>query len=79
MLSHRPFSTEAGMSESEVPFYVIGALVTLYIVAATWRSRDAAYRPAEERQSATVRSRTFDRRMVHWLRALRRRSTTSTR
>jgi hypothetical protein len=60
------------MSEPEVPFYVIGALVTLYIVAATWRSRDAAYRPADEREPATLRVRTFDRRMVHWWRALRR-------
>ena len=60
------------MSEPEVPFYVIGALVTLYIMAATWRSRDAAYRPAEERQISTLRVRTFDRRVVHWWRALRR-------
>ena len=60
------------MSEPEVPFYVIGALVTLYIMAATWRSRDAAYRPAEERQASTLRVRTFDRRVVHWWRALRR-------
>jgi hypothetical protein len=68
------------MSEPEVPFYVIGALVTLYIVAATWRSRDAAHRPGDEHQDATVGVRTIDRRMVHWWRALRRgRSTTSTR
>ena len=68
------------MSEPEVPFYVIGALVTLYIVAASWRSRDAAYRPADERQGTTLRGRTLDRRMVHWWRALRRgRSTTSAR
>jgi hypothetical protein len=60
------------MSEPDVPFYVIGALVTLYIIAATWRSRDAAYRPAEERQISTLRVRTFDRRVVHWWRALRR-------
>jgi hypothetical protein len=60
------------MSEPDVPFYVIGALVTLYIIAATWRSRDAAYRPAEERQISTRRVRAFDRRVVHWWRALRR-------
>ena len=30
------------MSEPDVPFYVIGALVTLYIIAATWRSRDTS-------------------------------------
>jgi hypothetical protein len=60
------------MSESEVPFYVLGALVTLYIVAASWRSRDAAYRPAEEPRPAMLRTRTVDRRMVHWWRTLRR-------
>jgi hypothetical protein len=60
------------MSEPEVPFYVIGALVTVYVVAATWRSRDAACRPADERQLATLRGPTFDRRMIHWWRALRR-------
>jgi len=60
------------MSEPEVPFYVIGALVTLYIVAATWRSRNADYRPADGRQPAARRARTFDRRMVHWCRARRR-------
>ena len=60
------------MSEPEVPFYVIGALVTLYIVAASWRSRDAAHRPTDERQGATLRARTLDRRMIHWWRALRR-------
>jgi hypothetical protein len=72
----RPWSnsTEAGMSESEVPFYVIGALVTLYIVAASWRSRDAAYHPAEEREPETPRPQTFDRRMIHWWRALRRKT-----
>ena len=69
---------EARMSEPEVPFYVVGALVTLYIVAATWRSRDTTYHPAEERQAATPRERTLDRRVVHWWRALRRsRSTPS--
>jgi hypothetical protein len=68
------------MSEPEVFFYVTGALVALYIVAASWRSRDAAYRPGEERQASTVRARTVDRRVIHWWRALRRgRSSASTR
>ena len=63
------------MSEPEVPFYVLGALLTLYIVAASWRSRDAAARrPAEEQPAATAAAagRTLDRRVVHWYRALRR-------
>jgi hypothetical protein len=59
------------MSEPEVPFYVLGALLTLYIVAASWRSRDAAARrSAEERPAAA--ERTLDRRVVHLYRALRR-------
>jgi hypothetical protein len=33
-----------GMSEPELPFIVLAALVMLYIVAARWRSRDAADR-----------------------------------
>lgn len=60
------------MSEPEVPFYVIGALVTLYIVAATWRSKDAACRPADERLAARLRGPTFDRRVISWCRARRR-------
>jgi hypothetical protein len=68
------------MSEAEVFFYVTGALVLLYIVAASWRSSDAAYRPREERPAATVRARTVDRRVIHWWRALRRsRSSARTR
>lgn len=58
-------------------FYVTGALVALYIVAASWRSRDAAHRPGEKRQAATVRARTVDRRVIHWWRALRRRRASS--
>jgi len=60
------------MSEPEVPFYVFGALVASYIIAATWRSRDTANRPAGERQALTPRQRMLDRRLVHWWRALRR-------
>jgi hypothetical protein len=59
------------MSEPEVPFYVLGALLTLYIVAASWRSRDAARGPAEERPAAAS-GRTLDRRVIHWYRTLRR-------
>jgi hypothetical protein len=61
------------MSEPEVPFYVIGALVILYIAAATWQSKDAACRPVEQLQRPLERSPTVDRRVVHWWRARRRR------
>jgi len=60
------------MSEAEVFFYVTGALVGLYTVVASWRSRDAAYRPGEERPGSTPRVRTIDRRVIHWWRARRR-------
>jgi hypothetical protein len=60
------------MSNAEVFFYVTGALVALYIVAASWRSRDAVDRPGDERRASTVRVPTIDRRVVHWWRARRR-------
>ena len=60
------------MSEPDLPFYVLGALLTLYIVAASWRSRDAAARRPAEEQPAAAAGRTLDRRVVHWYRALLR-------
>jgi hypothetical protein len=41
------------MSNLDVACYVLGTLVTLYIVAATWRSRDAEPRTRDphERRS----------------------------
>ena len=66
------------MSEAEVFFYVTGALVGLYIVVASWRSRDAAYRPGEERQGSTRRVRTIDRGVIHWWRARRRGKSSAT-
>ena len=60
------------MSEAEVFFYVTGALVGLYIVVASWRSKDAAYRPGEERPGSKPRVRTIDRRVIQWWRAWRR-------
>jgi hypothetical protein len=35
------------MNNVGIAFYIIGALVTLYVVAATWRSRDADARVRE--------------------------------
>jgi hypothetical protein len=68
---------EARMSEPELPFYAIGALVTLYIAAAIWRSKDAACRPAEQLQRPIEHAPTVDRRVVHWWRARRRRKSPS--
>jgi hypothetical protein len=36
------------MSNLDIAFYVVGALFALYVVAATWRSRDAE--PRERRR-----------------------------
>jgi hypothetical protein len=66
------------MSGPEVFFYVTGALVALYIVAASWRSRDASYRPGGERQATSRRGQTADRRVIHWWRTVRRGSARST-
>jgi hypothetical protein len=59
------------VSEPGIPFYVLGALVTVYIVAATWRSKDANELPRKRRRSS-LHTPTFDRRIVHWWRARRR-------
>ena len=57
------------MGEAAIAFYVVGALVTVYIVAETWRSRDV-------RDRVSVRGRPsklpLDRRIVHWWRARQR-------
>ena len=60
------------MSEPDLPFYVLGALLTLYIVAASWRSRDAAARRPPEDRPAAAAGRSLDRRVIHWYRTLRR-------
>jgi hypothetical protein len=49
------------MSESVVPFFVIGALLTLHVVAATWRWRDVARRLVEARRLAAAPARTPER------------------
>jgi hypothetical protein len=54
-----------------IAFYVVGALFTLYVVAATWRSRDADPR-VPERSQWKVRTPTMDRRIAHWWRARHR-------
>jgi hypothetical protein len=60
------------VSEPAIPFYVVGALVTVYIVAATWRSKDAGEQLSIERRAVKPRLPTIDRRIVHWWRARRR-------
>jgi len=55
-------------------FYIIGVLFAVYVAAATWCSRDAQYRLADERRPAKSHRPSLDRRIVHWWRARRRRA-----
>jgi len=57
------------MSNIPIAFYVLGALFTLYVVAATWQSKDAASRVSDTREPRGV---SVDRRLRHWWRAWRR-------
>jgi hypothetical protein len=60
------------VSEPAIPFYVVGAVVSVYIVAATWRSKDAGERLNGQPRPLKTRAATIDRRLVHWWRARRR-------
>jgi hypothetical protein len=58
------------MSDIAIAFYVLGALFTLYVVAATWQSKDA---PSHVRSDMREpRGVSIDRRLKHWWRARRR-------
>jgi hypothetical protein len=57
------------MSNIPIAFYVLGALFTLYVVAATWQSKDAPSRV--RRDAREPRGVSADRRMKHWWRARR--------
>jgi hypothetical protein len=43
------------MSNLGIVFYVVGALFTLYVVAATWRSKDAETHTRRDRSSDAPR------------------------
>ncbi len=53
------------MRNSQVALFVVGALLTLYVVAATWRSKDAGahLRGDFERKVRTPR---LKQRIAHW-------------
>lgn len=59
------------MGNVSIAFYVLGALLTVYIVAAGWRSsdRDAPHKRAVRPRE--VPARTLDRRAAHWWRSRR--------
>lgn len=59
------------MSEPAIPFYVAGALITVYVVAATWRSRDVEDLVSAKRRQSRLRTSPLERRIIHWWRARR--------
>ncbi len=60
------------MENAGIAFYVLGAFVTLYIVAATWRSRDTGDPLRRGRASAPPATQGIERRIIHAWRAKRR-------
>jgi len=59
------------MSNIPIAFYLLGALFTLYVLAAIWQSKDAqSHVRSDTREPHGVVS--ADRRMKHWWRARRR-------
>jgi hypothetical protein len=57
------------MSNLPIAFYVLGALFTLYVVAATWQSKDAPSHAQRDTRQPRLRSVSIDRRLNHWWRA----------
>lgn len=64
-----PQSHEAVMRNIPIAFYVVGALFTLYVVAATWRAKDASSRVQSDTRRQRSRPVSVDRRLNHWWRA----------
>ena len=62
------------MGDAGIALYVVGALFTVYVVAATWQSKDADSHAREKPHPRRSSNQTVDRRIVHWWRARRRRN-----
>ena len=60
------------MSNLPIAFYVLGALFTLYVVAATWQSKDAPSHAQHHTRQPRSRVPSLDRRLNHWWRARQR-------
>jgi hypothetical protein len=60
------------VSEPGIGLSVVGALFTLYVVAATWRSKDAGYPQTGDERAVHGHTPPAERRIVHWWRARRR-------
>jgi|HubBroStandDraft_6_1064221.scaffolds.fasta_scaffold53846_2 hypothetical protein len=67
------------MGNSVVALYIIGALFTLYVVAATSLSKDADAHASKKPHMRKSPSQAVDRRVVHWWRARRRKSAPTAR
>ncbi len=54
------------MRNAQVVLYVLGALLTLYLVAATWRSQEAAARRGEDCRQWRLRMSRLKQRIATW-------------
>lgn len=53
------------MGDTGIALYVLGVLFTVYVVAATWQSKDADSHVPQNHHSPRSRNQTVDRRVVH--------------
>jgi len=60
------------MSNVPIALYVLGALFTLYVVAATWRAKDDQSHARRDTRQPRSRPMSIDRRLIHWWRARQR-------
>ncbi len=62
------------MTDVEIALYVVGALFTVYVVAATWQSKDASSHVRETPHARRSSNQAVHRRIVHWWRARQRKN-----
>jgi hypothetical protein len=60
------------MGNIPIAFYVLGALFTLYVVAATWHSKDASSDTRSDTARPQPRPVSGDRQLNHWWRTRQR-------
>jgi hypothetical protein len=53
------------MGDAAIALYIVGALLTVYVLAATWQSKDAVSHVREKPRPRTAAHRALDRRIVH--------------
>jgi hypothetical protein len=62
------------MGNAGIALYVVGVLFTVYVMAATWRSKDADFRVREKPHPRRSPNQAVDRRIVHWWRGRQRKN-----